>query len=246
MYLLVQAHEYQKYRYLLDQSFRLRKKIFADRLGWSVSVSGPWERDRYDDHGPAYLLWCGKNFTRLYGSVRLLPTTGPTLLYDVFRDTFPNACSLRAPGIWEGTRMCIDDDLLKRDMPGLLPANAFSFLLLALCEVALDNGIDKLISNYEPYMRRVYRRAGVSFEEIGRAEGLGRSSVCCGVFEVSLRVLLQMRHKLNCAKPLYRGPDHRSRSAQGSPRLGLTSRLPPCRTSLELQFREDFHVSACR
>ncbi len=55
MYLLVKEHEYHKYSELLDQSFRLRKRIFADKLGWSVSVSGPWERDRYDDLNPAYL-----------------------------------------------------------------------------------------------------------------------------------------------------------------------------------------------
>lgn len=33
MYILVQAHEYHKHRDLLDQSFRLRKKVFADKLG---------------------------------------------------------------------------------------------------------------------------------------------------------------------------------------------------------------------
>lgn len=206
MYLLVKADEYHKYRDLLDQSFRLRKRIFADRLGWNVPVSGPWERDRYDDHDPAYLLWCDDNLGQLYGSVRLMPTTGPTLLYDVFRDTFPDGCSLIAPGIWEGTRLCIDDEALRRDLPGLSLRHAFSRLLLALCEVALDNGIDTLIANYEPHMRSMYRRAGVSFKELGCAEGFGRSSVCCGMFEVSLSVLFHMRRKINLTEPLYRRP----------------------------------------
>jgi len=206
MYLLVKADEYHKYSDLLDQSFRLRKRIFADRLGWGVPVSGPWERDRYDDHDPVYLLWCNDNFSQLYGSVRLMPTTGPTLLYDVFRDTFPDGCSLIAPGIWEGTRLCIDDEALRRDLPDLSVRHAFSRLLLALCEAALDNGIDTLISNYEPHMRRIYRRAGISFEELGRAQGFGRFPVCCGVFEVSLRVLFQMRQKVNRTEPLYRRP----------------------------------------
>jgi len=95
MYVLVQAHEYHKHRDLLDQSFRLRKKVFADQLGWDVSVSGLRERDRYDDLHPAYLLWCDEEKKRLFGSVRLMPTTGPTLLYDVFRGTFPDACDRR-------------------------------------------------------------------------------------------------------------------------------------------------------
>lgn len=205
MYLLVQAHEYHKHFDLLDQSFRLRKKVFADRLGWDVSVAGPYERDRFDDLHPAYLIWCDDDRAKLYGSVRLMPTTGPTLLYDVFRETFPNACDLVAPGIWEGTRMCIDEETVARDFPDMRPDRAFCLLLLALCEVALDNGIDTLISNYEPHMRRLYKRAGAEFDELGRADGYGRFPVCCGVFEVSQRVRAQMRLNLKVAGPLYAG-----------------------------------------
>ncbi len=102
--------------------------------------------------------------------------------------------------------MCIDEEALKRDLPSLSLGNAFSLLLLALCEVALDNGIHTLVSNYEPRMRRIYRRASASFEELGCGEGFGRFSVCCGVFEVSSRVHFQMRQKINCTAPLYKPP----------------------------------------
>lgn len=206
MYLLVQAHEYRKYSDLLEQSFRLRKKIFADRLGWKVSVHGAYERDGYDDLHPAYLLWCDEGLTQLYGSVRLMPTTGPTLLYDVFRNTFPDACDLVAPGIWEGTRMCVDEAAVVHDFRDMRPDRAFCLLLLALCEVALDNGIHTMISNYEPQMRRVYQKAGAEFDELGRSDGYGRFPVCCGVFEVSPRVLAAMRRKIKILEPLYRRP----------------------------------------
>jgi acyl homoserine lactone synthase len=86
------------------------------------------------------------------------------------------------------------------------PDRAFCLLLLALCEVALDSGIDTLISNYEPHPRRIYERAGVELDELGRADGYGRFPVCCGVFEVSPRVLAQMRLKTKVAEPLYRPP----------------------------------------
>ncbi|WP_045024425.1 acyl-homoserine-lactone synthase [Agrobacterium arsenijevicii] len=206
MYLLVQAHEFHKHANLLDQSFKLRKKVFADRLGWNVSVCGPFEKDRYDSLHPAYLIWCNENQSQLYGSVRLMPTTGPTLLYDVFRDTFPQAYGLVAPTIWEGTRMCVDEEAVGRDFPDLRPDRAFCLLLLALCEVALDNGINTLISNYEPHMRRIYERAGAELDELGRANGFGRFPVCCGAFEVSPRVLAQMREKTKVSEPLYRRP----------------------------------------
>ena len=203
MYILVQGHEYHKHRDLLDQSFRLRKKVFADKLGWKVAVSSTCERDRYDDLNPAYLLWCDEEKERLFGSVRLMPTTGPTLLYDVFRDTFPHACDLVAPGIWEGTRMCIDEDAIG---PEIRPDRAFCLLLLALCEIALDSGIHMMISNYEPHMKRVYQKAGAELDELGRSDGYGRFPVCCGVFEVSNRVLVAMREKLKVSDRLYRRP----------------------------------------
>ncbi|ELT46702.1 MULTISPECIES: acyl-homoserine-lactone synthase [Hyphomicrobiales] len=216
MYILVQAHEYQKHRDLLDQSFRLRKKVFADKLGWEVSVSGLRERDRYDDLHPAYLLWCDEEKRRLFGSVRLMPTTGPTLLYDVFRDTFPDACDLVAPGIWEGTRMCIDEDAIA---PEIRPDRAFCLLLLALCEVALDSGIHTMISNYEPHMKRVYQKAGAELDELGRSDGYGRLPVCCGAFEVSNRVLAEMREKLNVAERLYRRPAFPNRTISDFARI---------------------------
>jgi len=212
MYLLIQAHEYHKHTELLDQSFRLRKRVFADRLGWDVSVSGHRERDRYDELHPAYLLWCDEDRRQLYGSVRLMPTTGPTLLYDVFRETFPDVCGLIAPGIWEGTRMCIDEDALERDFTDMRPDRAFCLLLLALCEAALANGIHTMISNYEPHMRRVYQKAGAELDDLGRSEGYGRFPVCCAAFEVSHRVLTAMRAKLRVDEPLYRRPAFPSRA----------------------------------
>lgn len=84
--------------------------------------------------------------------------------------------------------------------------SAISLLLLALGEVALNNGIDMLISNYEPHMKRIYQRAGAEFDELGRTEGFGRFLVCCGAFEVSPRVLEQMRSKIHVVEPLYRRP----------------------------------------
>lgn len=203
MYLLIQAHEYDRYRNLIQNFFNLRKRVFADRLGWNVTLIGDEERDIYDDLQPAYLIWCDTSKTTLYGAVRLMPTTGPTLLYDVFRNTFPHSCDLCAPSIWEGTRMCIDEQNVVRDIPGLSPERAFCLLLLALCEVALDNGISTLVSNYEPLMKRVYRRAGAELDELGRADGYGRFPVCCGVFEVSARVLAQMRTRLCVDSVLY-------------------------------------------
>lgn len=208
MFMTIQAHNYQKNAILLDQMFRTRKTVFADDLGWDVSVQGGLEQDAYDRMEPVYLVWCNEQRTRLYGSMRLLPTTGPTLLFDVFRDTFPDSANLIAPGIWEGTRMCIDELAVNQDFPDFSAGRAFSHLFVALCECALDHGIHTMISNYEPHMKRIYKRAGAVVQELGRAEGYGKYPVCCGAFEVSHRVLGAMRAKLSLSAPLYRRSLH--------------------------------------
>lgn len=203
MFIIVQAHEYERYRHLMKQMFILRKKVFYDTLNWDVTINVDQERDRYDDLHPAYLFWCDNNQKELYGVIRLMPTTGPTLLYDVFRDTFPDIVSFEAPGIWEGTRMCLDENKLTRDMPGLTAARGFSLLLLALCEVAIAHGIRWMVSNYEPQMKRIYRRTGIDVNELGRADKYGKYPVCCGQFEVSQHVLQTMRSRLGVSAPLY-------------------------------------------
>lgn len=195
MFFLLQANDYHRHRDLLDRMYRLRKRVFADELEWNVPVIGDLERDAYDDLRPAYLLWTDEGKTTLYGSLRLLPTTGPTLLNDVFRSTYPKDADLCHPTIWEGTRMCIDTETISSDMPEMDPQEAMCMMLLALGECALDAGIQTLVSNYEPHMKRIYNRAGAPLSEIGKADGYGRRPVCCGLFEVSRATIEAMREK---------------------------------------------------
>ena len=85
-------------------------------------------------------------------------------------------------------------------------------MLLALCEVAIAHGIHTMISNYEPHLARIYRKAGAELDQLGKADGYGRRPVCCGAFEVSPRILNQMRAKLEITRPLYERPIKRDAS----------------------------------
>ena len=61
MFILVQESAYEPNRVLLNKMYQLRKAIFFDELQWDVSVDEAGERDRYDDLGPAYLIWCDED-----------------------------------------------------------------------------------------------------------------------------------------------------------------------------------------
>ncbi len=203
MFEFAQPHTRETNRELISASFKLRKRVFHDRLGWSVNVEGEEERDAYDDLDASYLLWHDERRTKLYGCVRLMPTTGPTLLHDVFSKTHNNNNQLIDPSIWEGTRMCIDEGLVVEDFPELSPSKAFAMLLLALCETALSHKINRLVSNYEAYMKRIYLRAGLTFECHGHADEYGARAVYCASFIVSQTALARMRARLGIKLPLY-------------------------------------------
>jgi acyl homoserine lactone synthase len=203
MFTTIQSHEYARHSQLLTQMYKLRKSVFYDTLEWEVSIKGDIERDYYDDCQPVYLIWCSADHRTLFGSLRLLPTTGPTLLHDVFGRTIPEAAELSAPGIWEATRCCIDTAALAEHHPEIDQGRAFGLLCLAVAEVAQSHAIHTLIFNYEPHMKRIYARAGAKVDELGRADGYGRRPVCCGAFEISEPGIRSMRAALEVPIPVY-------------------------------------------
>src|ERR1700735_2462835 len=114
MIVVVESHNAETHANLLEQMFGLRARIFRDHLGWDVKVTDGKERDKYDDEGPVYIIYTDHHGRKVKGSLRLLPTTGPTLLADLFSDTIPDAVNLSAPTIWECTRVCLDDRIVDK------------------------------------------------------------------------------------------------------------------------------------
>lgn len=91
-------------RRAFDEMFRARAAVFRDRLGWQVDVRDQWERDRYDEaEDPVYLVTQRPSGT-LTGSLRLLPTTGATMLKSEFRHFFDQPIDVDSPTTWECTR----------------------------------------------------------------------------------------------------------------------------------------------
>src|SRR5579864_3126994 len=58
---------------------QLRYRIFRVRMNWDVQTSDDMEIDDFDALHPAYLTQLSDD-GQLRGSVRLLPTLGPTML----------------------------------------------------------------------------------------------------------------------------------------------------------------------
>ena len=177
---------------LFDQMFRSRALVFHERLQWRVSVKDGWETDRYDDEDHVYLLALDENGEH-QGSLRLLPTTGPTMLQNEFSDFFTESVDVSAPTIWECTRFCIPPQPPKDPRKAVSETSAE--LLIGLCELCLSSGIEFVVGVYDASMPRIYRRIGWSPELLARSKPeIGNISV--GLWEATPSVLATMKQRL--------------------------------------------------
>jgi N-acyl-L-homoserine lactone synthetase len=191
MIVLIEKHNAHQYPNLIEGMFRLRARVFCDRLGWDVQVACAQERDRYDDEAPVYLIYAGDEGREVKGSLRLLPTTGPTLLADLFSDTIPDAAHLSAPTIWECTRFCLDDRTLDKEQRLF----ASAVLITALGDVSIRAGIESIIANFDSTMLRLYRRIGCEVEVLGTTSRYGRP-IYLGLFPVSEPILRRVKARM--------------------------------------------------
>jgi acyl homoserine lactone synthase len=171
MIVIVEPHNAPKHRRLLDEMFRLRARVFRGRLGWEVGVVGDMERDRFDDFMPVYVIDAVGRTVR--GSLRLLPTTGPTLSAETFSDTIPDAAALSAPTIWECSRLCVDDYPVRTQVE--IAAN----LLIAVGNLSLRHGIETIIANTHRKIMRLCQRVGFDVEILGYTDRFGERVFLC-------------------------------------------------------------------
>ena len=122
-------------RPLLAQMYQERKRVFIDLLRWDLpALDGQYEIDQFDTPSTIYLIIADTDGKHL-GSLRLLPTTQPHVLGDVF----PGLCNLdnpRLPDVWEISRLC-----LSRGIRAAERRIVRDKLATALTLFARDNGI---------------------------------------------------------------------------------------------------------
>lgn len=119
----------------LRPMFEARKQIFVDLLKWDVPViDGRFEVDQFDDEHATYVIATGRDGEHL-GSARLLPTTRPHILGDLY----PALCAGPVPtgaDIFEITRFCLD-----RNQGAARRRVTRNRLVSALVALALTRGI---------------------------------------------------------------------------------------------------------
>lgn len=170
----------------------LRRIVFSDRLGWDVIVKDGLEVDVFDEADPLYLLSIDpvKNVVR--GTLRLLPTTGPNMLRDVFGCLLPDGETIESAAIWESSRFAVHPFYAEERSNNRLNRTTGE-LFAGLVEVGMLAGLSQIVSVYDARMRRVLKQAGYPAEVIGTPQRIGSVMTYAGLGEVSEEALEKIR-----------------------------------------------------
>lgn len=184
---LITPENYAQFTDALADMHRLRFRVFKERLDWAVNAENGMERDRFDALKPAYLLY-RSNDDLIHGCVRLLPTTGPTMLRDVFPQLLGGNPCPSDPKIWESSRFALD---LSPEMPrsesGL--ARATFELFAGMIEFGMSRALTGIVTVTDLRMERILRRANWPLERLGDAGMIGATQAVAGILEVSQAIL---------------------------------------------------------
>ena len=179
----------------LHQMHRIRKAVFRDRLGWDVTVRGEFEIDEYDALEPSYLLSVDGHGT-LNGCVRLLPTTGPNMLRDIFPSFVTKTAVPRDEQVWEASRFAVSGNTIMAEAS--LSQTTYD-LLIGVLKFGLSNGINTIACVVDVRMERILRRAGWQLDRLGPAHRIGNTIALAGQLAVSAQILRQLEARVGIA-----------------------------------------------
>jgi len=175
MIIVIDALNKKRFEGVLEDVYRLRARVFKDRLNWDVNVQDGQEIDEFDGLDPAYIVSLD-DAGHVVGCMRLLQTTGPHMLSDVFAEILHGEPPLRDPQVWEATRFCVDTERLGRKGRA---KNSISYVtaevMIGAFEYGQEAGILDAIAVIDPIMHRVMIRSGnAPYDYLGKTTDMGK------------------------------------------------------------------------
>ncbi|PIT06055.1 conjugal transfer protein TraI [Bradyrhizobium nitroreducens] len=197
---LITPSSYGEFSSTLVEMHRLRHRVFKLRMAWDVQVSGDMEVDEFDALHPAYLAQLSDD-GRVQGSVRLLPSHGPTMLRDTFPALLDGQPAPSTPLVWESSRFAIDiaPDAPKGDH-GI--TRATYELFAGMVEFGLSRQLTDIVTVTDVRMERILRRASWPLRRIGIPRSIGSTLAVAGYLTVSSEILANLRRAGGLSRPV--------------------------------------------
>jgi len=166
----------------LDGMFKLRHEVFKERLDWEVGSQAGKERDMFDDLDPVYIV-C-EHQGEVLGSWRLLQTTRPYMLKDVFPELLYGMPAPEAEDVWEISRFAVSKRVANNESLGTI--NTVTNLLLdQLFTFAARRNISRIVAVADVRFERILKRAGLLTHRYGPPLQIGVTKAISGYADVS-------------------------------------------------------------
>lgn len=189
---VVSATELKARPDILRAMCRLRYRVFHERLGWRVAVRNKLERDGFDDMNPLYLLAYDDQET-LVGTWRMLPTTGPYMLRDVFPELLDGNDAPSDPAIWEGSRFAVDCRSHRKNGLGT-PGRITGEIFAAVVEFGLALQLSEVVTVYDRRIARLLPRIGCHPKWQSQHHRIDQTITLAGRFDIDIPALEAIRH----------------------------------------------------
>lgn len=163
----------------LWEMYRLRAKVFKERMGWAIPVMSGMEIDGYDALGPYYMMISDPS-KGLCGCWRALPTVGPYMLKDTFPELLYGQPAPEDPKIWELSRFAIEAE-------GPQGFGFSGISLDALREIVKFGdkmGIKHYVTVTTASIERMMRRAGFAVTRFGPPMRIGVENAVALNFDI--------------------------------------------------------------
>ncbi len=185
MIIVIDALNKHRFQGILDEMYKLRARVFQDRLGWDVKVRNGREIDEFDALDPAHVV-CLDDDGDVVGCMRLLQTTGPHMLADVFHELLDGEPPLRSSRVWEATRFCVDT----KKLTGGKTRNSISYVtsevMIGAFEYAREAGVLDAVAVIDPVMNRVLIRSNnAPYDYLGSAKPMGKVTAMAALMDCS-------------------------------------------------------------
>ncbi len=151
---------------LRSELARYRYEVFAGRLGWALPCQGEEDQDQFDVPGAVHVV-ARDALAHMVGYARLLPTTGPYLLAELFPGLLGEQPTPRDPGTWELSRYAAMDTRSNASrLSRQAEVSVGKRVLLEAIRTAQAYGAHQLIFCTTVPIERLAMRWGVSIRRI--------------------------------------------------------------------------------
>lgn len=144
-----------------------RHQVFVEMLGWELDTPNGYEWDQFDRPDTFYVV-ARDDTQRITGCARLLPTTKPYLLGEIFPELLNGLPPPCVPDVWELSRFAaVDVTNASGTARGQMSSPIAVALLQSAVQAASNLGATRLITVSPIGVERLLRHAGFKAHRAG-------------------------------------------------------------------------------